>query len=61
MEFDCDPRVSWSFLQNNNHQAVKKMKWIKNRKNTVKKTVGILYDSLHVIVSVWVRAYACVG
>ena len=23
---DCDPRVSWSFLQNNNHQAVNKMK-----------------------------------
>ena len=32
---DCDPCVSWSFLQNNNHQAVK-MKWIENRKNTVK-------------------------
>ena len=25
---DCDPWVSWSFLQNNNHQAVKKMKKI---------------------------------
>ena len=24
------------FLQNNNHQAVKKMKWIENRKNTLK-------------------------
>ena len=23
---ECDPRVSWSFLQNNNHQAVKKTK-----------------------------------
>ena len=22
----CDPWVSWSFLQNNNHQAVNKMK-----------------------------------
>ena len=37
---DCDPRVSWSFLQNNNHLAVKKMKWIENRKNTVKKQLG---------------------
>ena len=26
---DCDPWVSWSFLQNNNHQAIKKM----NRKS----------------------------
>ena len=43
---DCDPWVSWSFLQNNNHQAFKKMKWIKNWKNTVKKPLGfcmILY------------------
>ena len=23
---DCDPRVSWRFLQNNNHQALKKIK-----------------------------------
>ena len=23
---DCDPYVSWSFLQSNNHKAVKKMK-----------------------------------
>ena len=52
--------VSWSFLQNNNHQAVKKMKWIENRKNTVKKTVGILFNSLHMVVSVWVCAGVCV-
>ena len=39
-------------LRNNNQQAVKKMKLIENRKNTVKKTVGILYDSLRVFVSV---------
>ena len=25
MEFNCDPWVSLSFLQNNNHQAVNKM------------------------------------
>ena len=25
---DCDLCVSWSFLQNNNHQAVNKMKGI---------------------------------
>ena len=40
---DCDPRVSWSFLQNNNHQAVKKMKFIENRKNT-KNTDKNLWD-----------------
>ena len=40
------------FLQNNNQQTVKKIKWIENRKNTVKKTVGILYDFLRVVVSV---------
>ena len=28
---DCDPWVSWSFLQNKIHQAVKKMKWIEYR------------------------------
>ena len=28
------------FLQNNNHQVVKKMEWIENRKNTDKKPLG---------------------
>ena len=32
MEYRLRPWVSWSFLQNNNHQAVKKMEWIENRK-----------------------------
>ena len=58
MEFRLQPLGFVEFfLQNNNHQAVKKMKWIENRKNTIKKTVGILFDSLCVVVSVWV----CVG
>ena len=52
------------FLQNNNHQAVKKMEWIENRKNTKKYsqiTVGIPYECLRVVVSVWmcVGVYAC--
>ena len=34
---NCDPWVSWSFLQNKNPQAVNKMKRIENRKNIVKK------------------------
>ena len=32
MENSLQPWVSRSFLQNNNHQAVKKMEWIENRK-----------------------------
>ena len=44
MDLDCDPWVSWSILQNKNHLAVKKMKWIENRKKYSQKTVGILYD-----------------
>ena len=36
MEFRLRPWVSWSFLQNNNHLAVKKMKIKKNTKNTDK-------------------------
>ena len=45
------------FLQTNNHQAVKKMEWIENLKKYKKyrqKTVGISYESLRVVVSVWV-------
>ena len=33
MEYRLRPLVLWSFLQNNNHQAVKKMEWIENRKS----------------------------
>ena len=51
---DCHPWVSWMFLQNNNHQVVKNMKSIENRKNADKKTIEILYDSLRVVVSVCV-------
>ena len=59
---NCDPWVSWSFLQNNNHQSVKKMKWIENRKNTVKKPLEfcmILYVWL--CMGVWVCGHTCVG
>ena len=54
------------FLQNNNHQAVKKIEWIENRKskkNTKKyreKTVENLYESLRVVVRVWVYVGGCV-
>ena len=39
------------------------MEWIENRKNTKKyrqKTVGISYESLRVVVSVWVYVGVCV-
>ena len=50
------------FLQNNNHRAVNKMKWIENRK-IQSKTVGILKESLRVIVSahVWMCVCVCVS
>ena len=47
MENTLQPWVSWSFLQNNNHQAVKKMEWIENRKyekNTDKKKYIYISD-----------------
>ena len=45
MEIILQPWVSWCFLQNNNHQAVKKMEWIENQKrqNTDKKTVSVSF------------------
>ena len=43
MEYCLQPWVSSSFLQNNNHQAVKKMEWIKMMKNTDKKPLGISF------------------
>ena len=64
---DCDPWVSWTFLQNKNHQAVKKIKWIENRQNTVKKIgdfVGIFTRDckcVSVWVYVWMGVYTCVG
>ena len=61
MEYRLRPWVSWSFLQNNYHQAIKKMEWIengkKNRKNTDKKNLEI---RLCVVVSVWVYVAMCV-
>ena len=36
VEFRLRPLGFMEVLQNNNHQAVNKMKWIENRKNTVK-------------------------
>ena len=38
MEFGVRPLGFMEFLQNNNHQAVNKMKWIENRK--IQSTVG---------------------
>ena len=60
MEYRLRPWVSWSCLQNNNHQAVKKMEWIENRKirnNTDKKPLG--FRSC-VVVNVWVYVGVCV-
>ena len=39
---DCDPWVSLSFLQNNNHQAVKKNEMNRKSKKYSQKTVEIL-------------------
>ena len=39
MKFRLRPLGFMCFLQNNNHQAVKKMKWIENRKNPVEKSL----------------------
>ena len=52
MEYRLRPWVSWSFLQNNNHQAVKKMEWIENWK----------YEKIqtYVVVSVWVYVAVCI-
>ena len=43
---DWDPWVSWIFWQNNNHLAVKKIKWIENRKpkKYSKKTLGFCWN-----------------
>ena len=60
LNLDCDPWVSWSFLQNNNNQAVKKMKWIENRKNTVKIPLGFFNDSFRLVVNMWVLVSVCV-
>ena len=50
------PGVSWSLLQNNNHQAVKKMEWVENRKYDKIPTKN-RYDFIYVwFVSVWVDA-----
>ena len=43
---DCDSEFNGVFLQNNNHQAFKKMKWIENRKNTDKnRSVEYIYSN----------------
>ena len=50
-------------LENNNHQAVNKMKWFENRKITVKNCwdfVGSFTCDCK-CVSVWVCACVCVG
>ena len=45
MENSLQPWVSWSFLQNNNHQAVKKMEWIGNQKYDKIQTLGFIPSS----------------
>ena len=40
MEFRLQLLGFMKFLQNNNNQAVKKMKWIENQKNTVNSGVN---------------------
>ena len=61
MEYCLQPWVSWNFLQNNNHQAVKKMEWIENTKKYRQKTVGISFMCGCKSVSVcgWVRMRVC--
>ena len=59
MEFSLRPLGFMEFLQNNNHQAVNKMNWIENRK-LQSKTVGILLETLRVIVGVCVFVCVCV-
>ena len=53
MEFSLRPLGFIRFLQNNNRQAVNKMKWIENQK-VQSKTVGIVLESLSVIVTLCV-------
>ena len=48
MEFRLRILGVMEFLQNNNHQAVKKMKCIKNRKNTVKNRWDIYKLGKHI-------------
>ena len=52
MEFSLRPLSFKEFLQNNNHQAVYTMKW--TEKKIQPKTVGILKESVRVIVCVCV-------
>ena len=62
MEYRLWSCVSLSFLQNNNHQAVKKMEWIENRKirkNTDKNCWDFVYVWLQVCECMWVCAHAC--
>ena len=60
---DCEPVFHGVFfLQNNNHQAVKNMEWIENRKirtNTDKNRWDMGFR-LCVVVSVWVYVDVCV-
>ena len=59
MENIRQPRDSWSFLQNNNHQTVKKMEWTENRKyeKIDKEPLGFRFC---VVVSLWVYVGVCV-
>ena len=59
MEFSLQPLGFMEFLQNNNHQAINKMKWIANRK-IQSKTVGILKETLRVILGVCDFRCVCV-
>ena len=58
MEYKLRPWVSWSFLQNNNRQVVKKMEWIENRKS--KKYEKIQTKPLRIRMKVYVFTYMLV-
>ena len=60
MEFRLQPLGFMDFFQNNNHQAVKKMKWIENRKNAVKNRCGFVWIFTCGCKCVCVCVYACV-
>ena len=51
------PWVSWSFFQNNNHQAFKKIEWIENWQTV---WISFVYGCKHVSVCGCVHMHVCV-
>ena len=47
MEFRLQPLGFMGFLQNNNHQAINKIKWIENKKNTL--YIFSIFNSFHFV------------